>query len=648
MADTKLTGLSTFTPILTDVLYAVDDPGGTPVSGGVINSALLALFQANTDTDDIAEGTNKFATAAQLAKVDHLSVTQAVDLDAIETRVNALDAAIILSGTWDASSGSFPGGGSAQAGESWIVSVAGTVDGVVFAVDDRIIAITDNASTGTFSANWHKADYTDLVQSVAGLTGVISDTGLQAALGLAALAYLSTVGASQIDANAVTGAKILAGAVSLDKHADLVADRIMGRANGAGTGIPQALTPAQIRTLSQVPALAGDTFTGQINFSGTTHAGIKVISLTTTQRNALTPAAGMIIYNSTTGTIEGYDGSQWADALDTSGSGIASVAADTTPQLGGDLDVNGNGLGFLGSNSTGGTLTAGTLVYRDAADNSIDEADADGSGTMPIAGMVSNDIANSASGIVVTHGFVSGVDTSGLSVGDPIYGSATAGAFTGTAPTSGTIQEVGRVVTVHASTGIVYIDIKIGGLPVNDGVSLKDTSDNEVVEYGVTASAVNHPKLSNAATGNAAKIEATGGDTNVDLQLAAKGSGVVKGHNHAIMVAVGDETTDLTTGTAKLTFRMPYAFTLVAVRASVVTAPTGATITVDINEGGSTILSTKLTIDASEKTSATAATAAVISDSALADDAEITIDIDQIGSTVAGAGLKVSLIGYQS
>ncbi len=99
---------------------------------------------------------------------DHISVTQAVDLDEIETRVNELDAAVVLMGTWDASAGTFPGGGTAQAGESWIVSVAGTIDSVEFSADDRIIAITDNASTTTYASNWHKADYTDLVQSVKG------------------------------------------------------------------------------------------------------------------------------------------------------------------------------------------------------------------------------------------------------------------------------------------------------------------------------------------------------------------------------------------------------------------------------------------------------------------------------------------------
>lgn len=113
-----------------------------------------------------------------------------------------------------------------------------------------------------------------------------------------------------------------------------------------------------------------------------------------------------------------------------------------------------------------------------------------------------------------------------------------------------------------------------------------------------------------------------------------------------IQIACSDETTALTAGTAKATFRAPYAFTLTDVRASVTTAPTGATLlAVDVNEAGVTVLSTKLTFDASEKTTTTAATPRVISDSAIADDAEITIDIDAVGSTIAGAGLKVTLIG---
>jgi hypothetical protein len=116
----------------------------------------------------------------------------------------------------------------------------------------------------------------------------------------------------------------------------------------------------------------------------------------------------------------------------------------------------------------------------------------------------------------------------------------------------------------------------------------------------------------------------------------------------AIVLAIGDDTTAITAGTAKLTFRMPFAMTLTGIRANLATAQaSGSTFTVDVNEGGSTILSTKLTIDNGEETSTTAATPAVISDTALADDAEITIDVDQVGNGTA-AGLKVTLIGAKA
>jgi hypothetical protein len=111
-----------------------------------------------------------------------------------------------------------------------------------------------------------------------------------------------------------------------------------------------------------------------------------------------------------------------------------------------------------------------------------------------------------------------------------------------------------------------------------------------------------------------------------------------------IQLACSDETTALTSGTAKVTFRAPRAMVITGVRASLTTAQTsGSIFTVDINDSGTSILSTKLTIDNTEKTSVTAATAPVISDSAIADDAEITIDIDQVGDGTA-KGLKVTIL----
>jgi hypothetical protein len=108
-------------------------------------------------------------------------------------------------------------------------------------------------------------------------------------------------------------------------------------------------------------------------------------------------------------------------------------------------------------------------------------------------------------------------------------------------------------------------------------------------------------------------------------------------------VAVSDETTALTTGNAKLTFRAPYAMTLTQIpRSSVSQSSSSGLVTVDINEDGTSILgANKLSIDATEKTSVTAATPTTLADTSIADDAEITIDIDSAGT--GARGLKVTL-----
>ena len=177
-------------------------------------------------------------------------------------------------------------------------------------------------------------------------------------------------------------------------------------------------------------------------------------------------------------------------------------------------------------------------------------------------------------------------------------------------------------------------------------------SDGSVgVAAGNSLDARLHVKGSGTGSGTSSlKTTDSGGTTTFEVK--DDGSAESNGINvlsESLIIAASDETTALTTGTGKITFRMPYALTLTEVRASLTTAGgTSGTTTIDINESGTTILSTKLTIDNTEKTSTTAATAAVISDSALADDAEITIDIDAISGGATEAGLKIYLIGNKA
>jgi hypothetical protein len=98
--------------------------------------------------------------------------------------------------------------------------------------------------------------------------------------------------------------------------------------------------------------------------------------------------------------------------------------------------------------------------------------------------------------------------------------------------------------------------------------------------------------------------------------------------------SLSDETTAVTTGTGKGSLVFPFAVTLVNVY--VVAATAGTAITVDLNKNGSTILSTKMTIDSGEFSSSSAATPPVISDTAVAAGDVLTWDVDSLTGTWKG------------
>lgn len=148
----------------------------------VVFGAALAAHLLHSNKNILDAITASFTTA-QETKLGYISVTQAVDLDQIESDMALfINGGMIFKDDWDASSGSFPGGGVAQAGWQYYVSTGGTVDSVEFSAGDTIVARVDNASTTTYSPNWRKHDQTDAVQSVAGLTGSIAKAALLAAL----------------------------------------------------------------------------------------------------------------------------------------------------------------------------------------------------------------------------------------------------------------------------------------------------------------------------------------------------------------------------------------------------------------------------------------------------------------------------------
>jgi len=227
---------------------------------------------------------------------------------------------------------------------------------------------------------------------------------------------------------------------------------------------------------------------------------------------------------------------------------------------------------------------------------------------------------------------------------------------------SGVVSSSTQVVSLVASQNITPVSvtatyITASSLTANQAVFTN--GDDGLVSNAITGTGNVVMSVSPTLTGTltAANITATGATLLSGSQFSGIVSGSftvtgsfnlsgssVRGIPEHMILALSDESSSvLTAGTSKVVFRAPYAMYLYQIpRASVSQSSSSGLVTVDINENGTSILgANKLSIDAGEKTSTTAATPTTLADTSIADDAEITLDIDSAGT--GARGLKVIL-----
>ena len=153
--------------------------------------------------------------------------------------------------------------------------------------------------------------------------------------------------------------------------------------------------------------------------------------------------------------------------------------------------------------------------------------------------------------------------------------------WSGTAWINNTLTEAGIAAATHTHTESDITDL---GSYIT--ASSTDTLTNKTIDQDGVGNSITN--IANASIKAAAgivysKLNLTNSIVLGDLTTAAKTT--------SFIISASDETTALTTGTAKATFRMPFAFTLTAVRATLTTAGTGANlVTVDINETGTSVI----------------------------------------------------------
>jgi hypothetical protein len=82
---------------------------------------------------------------------------------------------------------------------------------------------------------------------------------------------------------------------------------------------------------------------------------------------------------------------------------------------------------------------------------------------------------------------------------------------------------------------------------IDNGNFIGDENGNEQIKFVTTASATNEVTVTNAAAGNKPSISATGGDTNVGLNITPKGIGRVTANGNAKIFGVAEGITITTT-----------------------------------------------------------------------------------------------------
>ena len=195
-----------------------------------------------------------------------------------------------------------------------------------------------------------------------------------------------------------------------------------------------------------------------------------------------------------------------------------------------------------------------------------------------------------------------------------------------------------RTPTAHTQTASTISDSTTAGralLTAADAAAQRSSLGLGTAATGAASSAAPQDPAATAAAGSSSDL--------------ARADHVHRFQPTDLLIPLSDESTALTVSTRLTISYWPRATVLTAIPIWMVgTAPTGAALQLDIRIGGTSIFSTLPTI-AAGGTNSTTTTAAVFSSAfvsggqTIAAGSSVTFHVLQIGSTVAGACLKVSL-----
>jgi hypothetical protein len=420
-----------------DGITAGGELSGTYANPSLVNSAV---------TGKVLTGVN--ITGGTIQATDSILTA----FGKVQNQINGLIGGSIYKGTWNASTNTPAlASGVGTTGWYYIVNVAGTtnLDGITdWNVGDW--AIFDGTA-------WQQVDNTDAVVSVNGFTGAVSLTTSNISEGTN-LYYTDTRARAALSAGTGISYSSSTGVITNSAPDQTVS------LTGAGTTSISGTYPNFTIT-------SNDQYTGTVTSVGITESSA-----------ALTITGSPV---TTSGNIN----------IGFAGTGAQYVAGDgslvTFPT---SIDAAGNLVTEV-YNSTGATLTKGTVVYINGGQGNlptVTKAQANSeANSAQTYGLVRADITNMNNGYVTVAGSLGDLNTNGFTDGTTLYLSpTTAGAYTSTKPTSPDhIVYIGVVVRAHPTQGVIEVNIQnTQELSESSDVLITSPTGGQILQYDGTAS----------------------------------------------------------------------------------------------------------------------------------------------------------------